>query len=200
MTNYKPGDLITVDTKKYGFLTGIVLKTYPHRLTSDGYSCESYIKVIKKGGIFSVSEESYEKSKRGKENFKGTQWKTKGVSDNSGYYIHGNDQVMLKVPCTLSTHSVEDAFHLEESQWIFPDGSIRRQTSNKKVLGGVTRVMTNSFWDERGVSNYVVVDREGFLGISDISSKSKKDLTRQAYLRAEIRRLEQEVENEKVFN
>lgn len=197
MTNYKPGDLITVDTENHGFLTGIVLKIYPHRLTSDGYSCESYIKVIKKG--FQLGE-SYEESRRSKENFKGTQWKTKGVSDYSGYYVHGNDQVLSKVSCTLSTHSMEDAFHLEESQYIFPDGSIKRQANNKKVLGSVTRVMTNSFWDERGVYNYVVVDREGFLGISDVSSKSKKDLMRQAYVRAEIRRLEQEVENEKVFD
>lgn len=179
MMNCKVGDLISVMTKNHGFLTGIALKTYPHKSTKDG-SPETYIKVIKIGPDYL--------------NFKGKNWSRKGVSDFSGYYVHGEDVIVSKVPCTTATHKVYENYHFEESECVSPSGLIESFTRNKKIPGYTTEVMTNFFTYEGSSFIYVIVNHKGFFGISDVSSfKTIKELTKQAYARSEINRLSREV-------
>lgn len=179
MTNCKVGDLISVMTKNHGFLIGIALKTYPHRLTEDG-SPETYIKVIKIGLDYL--------------NFKGKNWSRKGVTDFSGYYIHGEDLVVYKVPCTTATHKVYENYHFEESKYVLPNGLIENFTKSKMIPGYTTEVMTNSFTYGGKNFSYVIVNHKGFFGISEVSSsKTIKELTKQAYARSEINRFSREV-------
>lgn len=182
MINYKVGDLISVSSKYHGFIKGIVLKTYPSK-DDLGLPERAYIKVLNNHvGTF------YNK------NFKGKNWSRVGVKDHSGYYVSSDDIVINKISCTSATYTVRDNFHTEEVSSINPDGTCCTFTRNKKICGSVTRVMTNSFWNNEGVFSYAVVDRQGFLGISDVSSEVDfKDLIRQAYIRAEVNCLSREV-------
>lgn len=177
--DYKAGDLISVMTKDHGYLTGIVLKTYPHKLTKCG-TPETSIKVL------GIGHDSL--------NFRGKNWSVKGVTDHSGYYVRGEDLVISKVSCTFATHKVYGGSHLKKSEYVLDDGLVTSSTSSKMIEGYTTEVMTNSFTYNGENFNYAVVNHKGFFGISEVSSfKTIKELTKQAYILSEINRLEREV-------